>query len=467
MIVLSLEVTSDFSTICVQNAVMKADCIELRVTKSQIPQLIDILTTTAFSIPLIITFIYSSFQNMKEYFESFSLLPYSIIEYVDIDILLDHDLYTQLYKKIKRDVKIIHSIHAHNTLPTSSVTRLYSRPATVYKVCVYTSSLHVLSKVLHLQKIHRATTVMTLGPFSVISRVIAKKYGASLTYCAPEGMSVVKTQPSIDLLINRYAIASMTSNTELYALFGSNLSVSPSFHTHNALLEEYNLNKRYIPIEVKEQESDGILQFINDFEILGSSWTMPFKSFIATKCKNVKSPVMAINTTYMNQGELIGVNTDYIALKSMIHKCHQRNKCLIIGSGSTAETAIASCKNSGIDCYVYARNAIKANALVKKYQLSCVEKPAHFNVVIITIPSTDGFDIWEKVLSTDCVIDVRLQQSSKESVFALKKWGATLFNGYDMFVIQAAHQWFTWCSLEVAASEKILRKHILVYLENR
>jgi shikimate 5-dehydrogenase len=65
------------------------------------------------------------------------------------------------------------------------------------------------------------------------------------------------------------------------------------------------------------------------------------------------------------------------------------------------------------------------------------------------------------------LIDVRLEQRSKESVFAKRKWGSLVFDGYDMFVIQASHQWFTWCDLPVEKSRSLLKKYITYYIENQ
>ncbi|MBQ6817538.1 MAG: shikimate 5-dehydrogenase, partial [Bacilli bacterium] len=138
-----------------------------------------------------------------------------------------------------------------------------------------------------------------------------------------------------------------------YGLLGEKLGHSFSKDIHQRIADyEYNL------IEVAKENFDNFMIERNfkaiNVTIPYKELVIPYLDYIDDKAKEIN----AVNTIVNNEGKLIGYNTDYYGLRSLILNNNiqvNNKKALIFGTGGTSKTAAIVLKDLG------AREVIKVS----------------------------------------------------------------------------------------------------------
>lgn len=107
--------------------------------------------------------------------------------------------------------------------------------------------------------------------------------------------------------------------------------------------------------------------------IRGCAVSMPFKEscipFLDAIDPSAKV-IDSVNTIVNDDGKLTGLNTDYIAVKSLIasHRLDTNARVMIQGSGGMGKAVIAAFRDAGFrDVIIAARNRQRGLALAKQY----------------------------------------------------------------------------------------------------
>jgi len=131
--------------------------------------------------------------------------------------------------------------------------------------------------------------------------------------------------------------------------FCISISKTPSLfgtYFHNNLYRKYKINAFYKALKIKKNQLKIIFDIIKENkDIIGCSVSTPFKSQSIRYLDNLdfhSRKISAINTVVNKNGSLVGYNTDFdsasYAFKKL--KINQKDKILIIGSGSMAKVYI-------------------------------------------------------------------------------------------------------------------------------
>ncbi len=134
-------------------------------------------------------------------------------------------------------------------------------------------------------------------------------------------------------------------NTD-FGLIGFPLSQSFSKMIHEKLGYDYSLN----PIEDKE-----LAEFLYNKKFKGINITIPYKEKVIDfldEIDPIAKKIGAVNTIINKNGKLIGYNTDYFGLYSLIEKSNislKNKKVLILGTGGTSKTALQVSKDLGAE----------------------------------------------------------------------------------------------------------------------
>lgn len=224
-----------------------------------------------------------------------------------------------------------------------------------------------------------------------------------------------------------------------YGCIGRKLSHSFSREIHRALADyEYNL------IELEPNE---LSDFLNKREFKGVNVTVPYKEASIQYLDEIDSSaeeIGAVNTIFKDAcGRLIGYNTDFYGLKSLILHVGvdiQGKKVAILGTGGTSKTARAVVRHLG------AREILTVSRTPSEGEISYEQLYAsHFDcdVIINTTPVGMYPDVYKTAVDISPfnnlygVVDVVYNPLRTTLVSAAIRRGIPASSGLYMLVAQA------------------------------
>ncbi len=143
---------------------------------------------------------------------------------------------------------------------------------------------------------------------------------------------------------------------------------------HNYLYEKLGLN--FIYKAFTTQDIAAAVGGVRALGIRGCAVSMPFKESCMPFLDAIDPSarvIDSVNTIVNDNGRLTGLNTDYIAVKSLIdsHQLDTRASVMIQGSGGMGKAVIAAFRDAGFrDVVIAARNRDSGLALAKQYGFS-------------------------------------------------------------------------------------------------
>lgn len=358
------------------------------------------------------------------------------------------------------------------------LTELYDSPCDIAKA-VWTAATvrDNLEAFEILQYQQKPTIALCMGEAGLISRVLAKKFGAFLTFASLDGDSqTAPGQVSITDMKRLYRWDAIKPDTKVYGVVGCPIAHSMSPAIHNQAFEFAGHNGVYLPLLVNPGY-ESFKAFMESFlpfaglDLSGLSVTIPHKEnalrYLKEKGAEVEElaeRIGAVNTIVIRDGKLRGLNTDYAAiLDSITTKLGLGREALagyrvaVIGAGGTGRTAVAALAACGASVTVFNRTREKADALA-----------AEFNGRTGTVIPGEmeklhdaGYQIF--INSTSIGMHPHVDESPMESVPSdvlvfdavynpIQTWllqladaaGAKTIAGIEMFVRQAGAQFSAW-----------------------
>ncbi len=225
-----------------------------------------------------------------------------------------------------------------------------------------------------------------------------------------------------------------------YGLIGEKLPHSFSKTVHG-MLKDYT----YDLIELKPDELDAFMKK-RDFSAINvtipyKKAVMPYLDYIDPKAKEIG----AINTVVNDGGKLLGYNTDYLGMLSLIKKSGieiKDKKVAILGTGGTSQTAKAVCKSLMVkEILTVSRN--KSDGVITYSEL--YESHKDTDVIINTTPlgmypDTESMPAdlkkFDKLLG---VVDVIYNPINTRLITEARDMGIRAVGGLYMLVAQAAY----------------------------
>ncbi|BDS14118.1 shikimate dehydrogenase family protein [Aureispira anguillae] len=202
---------------------------------------------------------------------------------------------------------------------------------------------------------------------------------------------------------------------------------------------------------------------IEDFKTLlahepnlkGLNVTIPYKQAILPFLDGLSSQaqkVGAVNTIQIQQGKLIGHNTDVYgfqaSLEQQLSPLQRQSKALVLGTGGASKAVIYALKELNIPYQLVSRTA-KENVLTYDDLTTSV---IHSHLIIINTtplgmsPNIHRFPPlpYEAIKKQHLLFD--LIYNPKQTLFMQKgtKKGATVINGLQMLHLQADRAWEIW-----------------------
>jgi 3-dehydroquinate dehydratase / shikimate dehydrogenase len=329
-----------------------------------------------------------------------------------------------------------------------------------------------------LKQAQRPTIALCMGEAGIISRILAKKFGAFLTYAPLNDESATAPgQVSVRQLKNLYRWDAVTSATKVYGVVAHPVGHSMSPAVHNAAFDAAQHDGVYLPLLV-QPGYESFKAFMESFvpfeglDLCGLSVTLPHKEnalrYLQEKGANIEelaSRIGAVNTIAIDRPSLAlrGINTDYVAILNSITMglgCVRADlrgmPVAVLGAGGTGRTTVAALADCGAKVTIFNRTAEKALALAEEFAAAAQAMDAlassdcrvFINTTSVGMhPNVDQslFDgQMPNLRAGQLVFDTIYNPTKTKLLKQAEEAGAGTIGGVEMFVQQAAAQFTLW-----------------------
>jgi len=319
---------------------------------------------------------------------------------------------------------------------------------------------------------NKGSIVICMGESGNITRIIAKKLNALLTFASLNPNSATAPgQLTIQQMKKLYRFDKINAQTALFGIIADPVGHSISPAVHNACFEAEKLNNIYLPILVTEAKTgfDNFMQNILDrpwLDFKGFSVTIPHKTnaleYVRKKGDYIEplaAKIGAVNTIAIGLNKrLSAYNTDYAgaldALTSAMkikRKQLQHQKCAILGAGGVARAIVAALTDLGAKVTIYNRTESKAKSLATEF--NCLYAPIAdlkktdaaivINCTSIGMhPNTEAAPFPKEALKPEMtVFDTVYNPAETRLLKQAGQAGANTITGLEMFIGQAIEQY--------------------------
>lgn len=291
---------------------------------------------------------------------------------------------------------LIASAHDFATRPADlsrRVAAMATEPATsVVKVAYRARSLHDALELLDLAAdAHKPTIALGMGEYGVMSRVLAKKFGALLTFASLRSSTVTAPgQPTLRELLDVFRFRKTGARTRVYGVVGSPVSQSLSPLVHNAGFDATGFDGVYVPLPIAAVDDEALayasframmLELIEHprLTLCGCSVTMPHKERLARlaaergwEMDDATRAIGAANTLTIRRdtsGHVLAIsvqNTDVAALRDALLDSTgdlSGRRVGVLGAGGAGKAAAWGLAQTGATVVVYNRSVERAQAV--------------------------------------------------------------------------------------------------------
>jgi 3-dehydroquinate dehydratase/shikimate dehydrogenase len=380
---------------------------------------------------------------------------------------------------------IILSSHDFDGRPdrlTNRILEMNAVPAEVTKIAWKARTIRDNLEAFELLQLkQRPTIAICMGEAGMISRVLAKKFGAFLTFASLDrDHESAPGQITIADMKHLYRWDAIGPKTKVFGVVGSPIAHSMSPAIHNAAFERIGYDGIYLPLLVNEGY-ESFKAFVESFlafkplDLAGLSITIPHKENAlrylkerAAEVEGLADRIGAVNTIAINDGRLRGLNTDYSAILDSItmaldisREQLRTYRVAVIGAGGTGRTAVAALSHYGATVVIYNRTHARSEALAAEFTGrsgkvvaakmenlcgSCCQ--IYINTTSVGMhPNIDASPLGAeppKFNSDTLAFDVVYNPPRTKFLRQAEAAGAKTVSGVDMFLRQAATQFEAW-----------------------
>jgi shikimate dehydrogenase len=269
-------------------------------------------------------------------------------------------------------------------------------------------------------------------------------------------------------------------------LIGNPLKHSISPQIHNAALRQENLPYVYKTLQVTQKDLPALLEQFRKDGTVGFNVTIPFKTVIMEyldEIKPVAQQIGAVNTVKIENGKLIGTNTDIDGIRHAFTNSsyipREYETIVLVGAGGAARAVALffsnykiklviinrTVKNAEILCNNLAsQSSNKADLQFHSFNDSQIDKIYQTANLIINATPVGMYpnvkvDILANYVPTASqrIFDLVYNPLETQLVQKAKQCGCNIINGLDMLLYQAAEafNWWTGNNPDVKLMKKV------------
>ncbi len=322
-----------------------------------------------------------------------------------------------------------------------------------------------------IEKYGKKAIAICMGPAGVISRIIAKKLRAFLTFASIEDKAVTAAgQLTIEEMKSQYRFDTINNKTEFFGIIGDPVGHSIGPIVHNTCFEAEKMNRVYLPLLITGEQVE-FNEFLDNvttrgrLDLKGFSVTIPHKrnalEYARTKGEYIEPlavKIGAVNTMVIGVNERISCyNTDYAgAMDALTQALGVKRKELncktvaVVGAGGAARAIVAGLVDVGAKVTIYNRTVSKAHNLALEFgcHYTGLDKIEQLDAEIVINCTSIGMhpDVDASPVPANClkssmtVFDTVYNPMETLLLKQAKQAGAKVVNGAEMFIGQAAEQ---------------------------
>lgn len=309
---------------------------------------------------------------------------------------------------------------------------------------------------------------VAMGEAGKWTRILGPSRGAFLTFASPaDGAETAPGQISAGDMTEVFRVREIKRETEVYGVIAGDSSYSISPWLHNAAFKATGMNRVFIPLQVDDLD-EFVARMVKpetrevELNFRGFSVTNPHKRSIMKYLDAVDetaSVIGAVNTVKIENGKLIGFNTDaagfILPLKELFPDMKGANAA-IFGAGGAARACIFALQKEGVNVTIFARDAKKAAALgeefgVRSRELKTEQQFDGTDILVNTTPlGTKGQSEDISILSIDQLRDVKMVYDlvynpvETRLIKNAKAAGIPSIGGLEMVIAQGVRQFEIW-----------------------
>ncbi len=323
-----------------------------------------------------------------------------------------------------------------------------------------------------LRNADRPLICFCMGAAGQISRILAKKFGAFLTFASLDDDSATAPgQVPVEQMKKLFRWDHQDADTEIFGLIGNPVGHSLGPALYNACFDAEQINAVYLPflVEGDREEFNAFLDCVSErpkFGFGGFSVTLPHKTHALDYANqhgdyvdNLAEAIGAVNTLKIGfNGLLSAYNTDYSgAMDALVaatsggrHDLH-KTKVAVVGAGGVARAVVAGLADVGARVTIYNRTVSKAKSLAKEFgcKFASIDELAQTKATILVNctslgmhPNVETSPVPDGVLHKDMIVfDTVYNPLETKLLKNAKAAGATAVNGAEMFIRQAMAQY--------------------------
>ena len=242
-----------------------------------------------------------------------------------------------------------------------------------------------------------------------------------------------------------------------YLVIGNPIEHSLSPMLHNYWIKKNNIDAVYEKKKLDENELKNIINDIKKKKLNGVNVTVPFKKTIIPFLDSLSTEAnetQSVNTIYLNNGKIIGHNTDAAGFELAIKKLEynlNNKKVFILGAGGVVSSIIFALNKMNPSEIILA-NRTKEKTLILKDSFKNIKiidwgEIPNFDMIInatsLGLKETDKINLdFSNIGQNKIFYDVIYNPKETNFLKIAKNLGHRFENGKMMFVYQA-HQAFT------------------------
>jgi shikimate dehydrogenase len=224
-------------------------------------------------------------------------------------------------------------------------------------------------------------------------------------------------------------------------------SLSPAIH--NAAYNYLNLPYTYSALEVNESDCLRVIEELRNGEILGLSFTMPYKETALAAAEIISNDCTrsrVSNTLVLRDHKIVAENTDIFGITEVL-KLHPDRLSLpwyVLGSGATARSTICALHDLNVsEITVVGRDKAKLDWLAEKYDIEVFTWQDNVRLsgnLISTLPASAQSDLIINLDEISFLFDVNY--AGWPTVFGqnVSSMGGVVESGLAMLINQAQLQ---------------------------
>lgn len=270
---------------------------------------------------------------------------------------------------------------------------------------------------------------------------------------------------------------SISGKSRVYGLLGDPVSHTLSPLIHNRAFQEYGIDAVYVPFHVLPNGLSAAVSGICALDIAGVNVTVPHKESILPLLDQIDPPAQligAVNTIVVNDGTLIGYNTDASGFMSSIRQelnfQPAEKNILLLGAGGACRAAVVALAAAGVKSITIANRLLAkaeslTNALIPHFpsvQFSAISYcdkryeailPIADLIVNTTSVGLHGeklsFLPLERIKGSALIFDMIYSPSETPLICSARSAGLLCADGRGMLAAQGEDAFYLWTGIRL------------------